>query len=116
MKKRIEYLYSNLGLKAPEEKGHTYYYALLDFSKIAEKKYSKEFAEDLKKNHLLLEFLFRLAEKYSVICLPGEGFDGPKWSLRVSLANLDDDAYIVVGKALNDLLENYHVEWKKKKS
>jgi aspartate 4-decarboxylase len=60
------------------------------------------------------QFLFRLAKERATVCLPGEGFAGPKWSLRVSLANLDDKAYIKVGKNLSFILKEYYSEWKKK--
>ncbi|NGX31530.1 MAG: Bifunctional aspartate aminotransferase and L-aspartate beta-decarboxylase [Chlamydiae bacterium] len=111
--KRMKYLFHNLEMKMPKEKGNTYYYVLLDFIDIAEQKYGKPFAKYLEKNVHLLEFLYRLAQEKMTICLPGEGFHGPDWSLRVSLANLHDNDYKAVGKNLNDMLKIYYNEWKK---
>ena len=98
LKTRVKNLYKNLGTPLPKGSEHTYYYALIDMAKVAEKKYGKAFAEYLQNNVLLDQFLFRLAKERATVCLPGEGFAGPKWSLRVSLANLDDKAYISIGK------------------
>jgi len=113
LKKRVINLYENLELPIPEEKGNTYYYALLDFSEVARVKYGSEFQEHLVKNVDILDFLFKLAKEKFVVCLPGEGFAGPTWSLRVSLANLEVEDYIQIGKALTDVLHEFYEEYKK---
>ncbi|NGX55888.1 MAG: Bifunctional aspartate aminotransferase and L-aspartate beta-decarboxylase [Candidatus Anoxychlamydiales bacterium] len=110
--KRITNLYENLHLKIPNEKDNTYYYALIDIKELAKQEYSLEFAEHLTKNVDILEFLFKLAEEKFVVCLPGEGFKGPNYSLRVSLANLIVDDYMKIGKAIKEVLNDYHKEFK----
>ncbi len=114
LKKRINNLYDNLKVKAPVEEGHTYYYTVIDLLILAKEKYGDDFAKYLEKNVLLLEFLFRLAKEKYTICLPAEGFAGPKTALRISIANLDDDDYIEIGKNISFVLEEYHNEWKLK--
>ena len=114
LKTRVKYLYNNLGASLPKGAEHTYYYALIDMARVAEKKYGKEFARYLISNVLMDQFLFRLAKEKATVCLPGEGFAGPSWSLRVSLANLDDKAYNAVGKNLSYILKEYYAEWKKR--
>ncbi len=114
LKTRVKNLYKNLGTPLPKGAEHTYYYALIDMARVAEKKYGKAFAEYLQNNVLLDQFLFRLAKERATVCLPGEGFAGPKWSLRVSLANLDDKSYISIGKNINYILKEYYTQWKKK--
>jgi aspartate 4-decarboxylase len=114
LKKRVTHLYSNLGIKLIEGPAHTYYYATIDFEIVAKEKYGEKFADYLTKNVLMIEFLLKLAKEKLTICLPGQGFAAPKWSLRVSLANLDDDSYIAIGKNLSDVLEQYYEEWDKK--
>lgn len=113
LKKRAKYLYDNLGAPLPKGSEHTYYYALIDMGRVAKQKYGDAFAKHLTKTVLMDEFLFRLAKEKCTICLPGEGFAGPKWSLRVSLANLNDKAYIAVGKNLSSVLDTYYKEWKR---
>ncbi len=115
LKKRIKNLYDNLGLKLKEGPDHTYYYTLIDIEKMAKEKYGDAFAKELLHEHIMIEFLFKLAKERLTICLPGEGFRGPKWSLRVSLANLDDDAYITIGKNVSGIMQEYYEAWKKKK-
>jgi aspartate 4-decarboxylase len=115
LKKRIKILYDQLEIPIPEEHHHSYYYTLLDFSVIAKHKYGAEFANYLSKKINPLEFLFKLAEENFAVCLPGSGFAGPKWSIRVSLANLNDDDYYAVGKGLKEVLEGYHKKWEEKK-
>lgn len=114
LKTRVKYLYKNIGIPLPKGSEHTYYYALIDLARVAEKKYGKEFADYLHKNFVIDHFLFRLAKEKATVCLPGEGFAGPKWSLRVSLANLDDKDYIKVGKNISFVLKEYYVSWGKK--
>jgi len=113
IKKRVQSLYDNLGLKLPVGPEHTYYYMLIDISLMAEDKHGKDFAKYLTENFIIIEFLFRLAKEKYTICLPGKGFAGPDWSLRVSLANLNDDDYTVVGKNISDVMEEYYREWNK---
>lgn len=43
--------------------------------------------------------------------LNGDGFDGPKWSIRVSLANLNKADYVKIGKYIRQILEQYASEW-----
>lgn len=106
LKKRWSALYGALGLPEPEGKNLTRYYALIDLGKLAVKMYGQEFAEQLTKGHAL-EFLFRLAEDYHTVCLPGEGFAGPAWSLRVALANIDESDCRNVGQAIVSVMQEY---------
>ena len=53
-----------------------------------------------------------LADDAGVVLLPGGGFDGPAWSVRVSLANLDDDCYLAVGAAIAGVLGDYVAVWR----
>jgi aspartate 4-decarboxylase len=40
-----------------------------------------------------LDLAFRLAEAYGIVFLNGGGFEAPNCSLRLSLANLPEEAY-----------------------
>ncbi len=74
----------------------------------AKKFYGDDFAKYLEKNYLPLDFVIRLANETSIVLLNGDGFDGPAWSVRASLANLDDDAYLKIGAAIRKILDEYH--------
>ena len=56
--------------------------------------------------------LFRLARRRASCCYPARDFDGPAWSVRVSLANLDDDAYFTIGQQLVAIFDEYVAEWR----
>ena len=43
----------------------------------------------------------------TVVLLNGGGFDAPDWSVRVSFANLDDDVYENIGRAVRAVARSY---------
>ena len=87
---------------------------LVDIMVWARKFYGQEFADYLAANYEPLDFVIRLADETAVVLLNGDGFDGPAWSVRASLANLDSDAYLRIGKAIRHILDQYHDEYTKK--
>ena len=112
-KRRKELLDENLiGLPLKDDPYSTHYYNKYDLLVWAKIKYGEEFVEYLKKERSAIEFLFELAEKYGIVLLNGDGFKGPSWSIRVSLANLTDEQYITIGKGINDLFDEYAADWK----
>lgn len=111
--RRKKLIYDNLtGL--PMKKNDIYstsYYNEYDLLVWAALKHGKDFAKYLQDERNPLEFLFELARRYRIILLNGDGFEGPKWSIRVSLANLDDEQYSLIGKAINELFDEYEKDW-----
>ena len=91
----------------------TSYYNQFDLLVWARLEYGIEFAKYLEEKCDPLEFLFRLAQKYHIVLLNGGGFFGPGWSIRVSLANLHEEQYVLIGKAINELFHEYAREWQK---
>ncbi|MDE6702841.1 MAG: aspartate 4-decarboxylase, partial [Muribaculaceae bacterium] len=77
--------------------------------------YGEEFCEWLKANYDPLDIVLRLAKETSVVLLNGSGFAGPDWSVRASLANLTEKDYIMIGKAINEILDSYHQDFLKAK-
>ena len=61
-----------------------------------------------------LDVVFRLANETSLVLLNGGGFAGPKWSVRVSLANLNEADYVKIGQGIKRILDEYAKEWKEK--
>lgn len=70
-----------------------------------------DFADYLQKNYLPLDFVIRLADETAIVLLNGDGFYGPAWSVRASLANLNDDAYLKIGTAIRKILDEYHTRY-----
>jgi len=112
---RLGLLFEGMGFKVKPNPDRAGYYAELDIMLFARKNYGPEFGEYLKKNYEPVDFLFRLAEICSVVLLNGGGFDGPEWSIRVSLANLQDKDYTEIAKAIKVIFLEYLNAWKSPK-
>jgi aspartate 4-decarboxylase len=83
------------------------YYGLIDFEFWARKNIGTEAVDYLKKHVHPLDLAFRLAEVYGIVLLNGGGFEAPEWSLRVSLANLPDEAYEDIGRGVRAIARGY---------
>ena len=108
---RIHVLYKTLGLPLDYDKTATNYYAIIDLFELARDRYSSQFADWMIKNYNALAFVFALADKESVVILPGAGFDASSWSVRISLANLRYEAYIEIGEKMLEVLEAAHEDY-----
>ena len=108
---RFKTLYEAMDLPCPDNAYGAHYYTTIDIPRLAQKKYSREFAEHLLKSYEPIDFVWRLANEKSIVLMDGGGFDAPEMSVRVSLANLPDEAYSAIGKGIVSLLEDYHNKW-----
>ena len=108
IKDRLKALWESAGLTLVEDKDRVGYYSEIDIMVWGKKFYGQEFCDWMKANHEPLDVVLRLARETSVVLLNGSGFAGPDWSVRASLANLTADDYIVIGKAIHEILEAYH--------
>lgn len=111
-RRRKKLLFDGLGIELEKDSYDAAYYTQFDLLEWASKNYSDELVEYLQENYKPVDILIRLAEQSSIVLLSGSGFDGPEWSVRVSLANLNDESYSEIGKALHKVLEDYAEEWK----
>jgi aspartate 4-decarboxylase len=105
--KRILALLEGMGLEVPPNANFDAYYALIDFEFWARKNLGDEAVEYLKKNIHPLDLAFQLAEAHGIVLLNGGGFEAPNWSLRVSLANLPDEAYEEIGRGVRSIARGY---------
>ncbi|MEV8588074.1 bifunctional aspartate transaminase/aspartate 4-decarboxylase [Streptomyces sp. NPDC051180] len=112
VRRRLDLLLEGAGMKIADDPRRACYYIELDLLAEAGRVHGKEFADFLVKNYEPVDPLFRLAEQTSVVLLNGGGFDGPEWSVRVSLANLDDLDYLKIGHHLRAIFDDYADEWK----
>ncbi len=101
------------GIPLEEDAYSACYYVEIDIPKLARQRYGEDFAKWLTSQHEPIDFVWRLAQEKSVVLMDGGGFDAPKMSVRVSLANLPDAAYEKIGKAISALLEEYHATFQK---
>lgn len=112
-KKRKALLFEGLNIDLIEMPHDAAYYTELNLLSLAELKYGESFKEFIKSNYTPFDILYTLAKEYSVILLNGDGFASSEWSLRVSLANLNTDSYLTIGKVLSTLLENIYTNFNK---
>ena len=84
------------------------YYSEIDIMVWAHKLYGEDFCNYLKAHYEPIDFVIRLAKETAIVLLNGDGFDGPLWSVRASLANLDEQSYLQIGTAIRKILDEYH--------
>ena len=107
VKSRAEATIEGLGIQVGENQNFDYYYGLIDFEFWIRKYAGDDVAEWMKANIHPLDIVFRLAEDHGIVLLNGGGFEAPNWSVRVSFANLDDDVYENIGRAVRAVARGY---------
>lgn len=105
--RRAKAMVEGLGIEVTPNPLYNAYYGLIDFEFFARKNIGEDAVEYLKKNVHPLDLAFRLAEDHGIVLLNGGGFEAPDWSLRVSLANLDDEAYEEIGRGVRSIARGY---------
>jgi aspartate 4-decarboxylase len=105
--RRFWAMIKGLGLELSPNPLYDAYYGLIDFEFWARKNIGDDAVEYLKKNVHPLDLAFRLAESHGIVALNGGGFDAPDWSLRVSLANLNDEVYEEIGRGIRSIARGY---------
>jgi aspartate 4-decarboxylase len=111
--KRLADLYKGLGIELPEDPLCAAYYRELDLEVWARHVVGDDFMEHVNRTRGPLELFFHLAKEYHTVLLNGSGFGGPPWSVRVSLANLDDAEYEQIGKNLAEICNNAAEKWRR---
>jgi len=109
---RLEKLAEGLDVPLPEDALRVGYYVDLDLHAWGRKTIGEDFIRYSETHHAPLGIVVQLARQYGVVLLNGSGFDGPSWSVRVSLANLEADEYLVLGRHLRSLLEQAIAQWR----
>ncbi|HEX7018916.1 MAG TPA: bifunctional aspartate transaminase/aspartate 4-decarboxylase [Gemmatimonadaceae bacterium] len=96
-----------LGIQIPPNPLFDWYYGLIDFEFWLRKYGGEDVVNWVKANVHPLDIVFRLAEDHGIVLLNGGGFEAPNWSVRVSFANLDDDVYDDIGRAVRAVARGY---------
>ncbi|MBR5804456.1 MAG: bifunctional aspartate transaminase/aspartate 4-decarboxylase [Bacteroidaceae bacterium] len=112
IQRRLQALWDSTGFTLVPDPLRAGYYSEIDMLVWAKKFYGEEFVDFLKKNYNPLDVVFRLATETGLVVLNGGGFDGPEWSVRVSLANLNEIDYVRIGKSIRQILTEYADAWK----
>jgi aspartate 4-decarboxylase len=88
------------------------YYIDLDLAVWGRQVIGEEFAGYVAAHHQPLDVVLALAKRHGSVLLNGSGFDGPPWSVRISLANLDAPDYEAIGRDLKAIAQGAVREWK----
>jgi aspartate 4-decarboxylase len=110
---RLRLLFDGLGIPLKENELSSAYYVTLDLEAYCRAKFGPDFIEFVKEHRDPLDIVFELARRYGVVLLNGSGFHGPPWSARVSLANLENEAYEQIGAHLMELVKAAVETWKR---
>lgn len=113
---RYDALWENFGFKLPDDPLRADYYSEIDMLIWAKRLYGQEFADYIVNTYSPLAFVFRLASEHGSVVLNGGGFDGPEWSIRVSLANCSQDDFVRLGASIRQVLNQFADEWKASKA
>ena len=113
IRSRLHALWDHTGFTLVEDPLRVGYYTEIDMLVWAKKFYGDDFVEYLKRTYSPLNVVFRLAKETSLVLLNGGGFDGPEWSVRASLANLNEKDYITIGQGIKRILDEYAKEFLK---
>ena len=105
--RRVWTMIDGMGLQLSPNPNYDAYYGLIDFEFWARKNIGDQAVDYLKKNIHPLDLAFRLAEDHGIVLLNGGGFAAPDWSLRVSLANLPDEAYDDIARGVRTIARGY---------
>jgi aspartate 4-decarboxylase len=112
VRKRVVATIEGLGIEIPPNPLFDWYYGLIDFEFWLRKYGGEDVVEWVKANVHPLDIVFRLAEDHGIVLLNGGGFDAPDWSVRVSFANLDDDVYDDIGRAVRAVARSYVIAFR----
>jgi aspartate 4-decarboxylase len=113
VRERLAALSKGLGLSIPDDPLRVAYYVDLDLAVWGREVIGEDFAKYVAAHHAPLDLVINLAKRHGSVLLNGSGFDGPPWSVRVSLANLDAAAYEAIGKDLKAMAQNAVDEWRR---
>jgi aspartate 4-decarboxylase len=113
VRERLQGLVDGLGLpKLPEDPNRAAYYAVLDLEAWARRTHGDAFMEWATATHVPLDIVLGLAKNYGTVLLNGDGFGGPPWSARVSLANLPTEDYMKIGQHFAEGAHNAVARWR----
>ncbi len=104
---RVKIILEGLGIDVKIGPLYADYYGLIDFEFWLKKYVDEEVIKFIKEHYHPLDIVFRLAEDHAIVLLNGGGFDAPDWSVRVSFANLPDQVYEDIGRAVRAVARGY---------
>jgi len=105
--RRFRAVVEAMGIEVEPREYYARYYGIIDFEFWLRKYIGDDVVEWVKDNIHPLDIAFKLAEDHGIVLLNGSGFSAPGWSARVPFANLDDEAYSQIGRAVRAVARGY---------
>jgi aspartate 4-decarboxylase len=112
VRQRFAALSRGLGTELPDDPLRVAYYVDIDLEVWGRQAIGNEFADFVAAHHAPIDLVIGLAKRHGSVLLNGSGFDGPPWSVRISLANLDASAYEAIGKDLKAMAHQAVEDWR----
>ncbi|OJF95490.1 aspartate 4-decarboxylase [Alkalibacterium sp. 20] len=109
---RGKLLYDSLEMSIPYKSLNTAYYCEIDFDWWMEKRYSLAFKSFVEETWTMTDIVTKLAEEECLMLLKAEAFGSSKWTVRVSLANLETKAYKEIGERVSSMMDRLYNDWK----
>jgi aspartate 4-decarboxylase len=107
VKGRLDAALGGLGIPMEPSPLYAAYYGIIDIEALLREYVGDEVVQFMKENFHPLDPVYRLAADHSIVLLNGSGFAAPDWSLRISLANLPDEAYDDIGRGVRAVARSY---------
>lgn len=111
VRQRYITLMSELHLEADASDENAMYYTLINVNDLIKRNYDEKFASWKIANKTDIQFLNDLAKKKGVVLMYGPGFDAQPGTVRISLANNNEEDYKELARRLFELLDEYHKEY-----
>jgi aspartate 4-decarboxylase len=109
---RLEKLFEGLGVDMPIDRHRIGYYADLDLEVWGRNVIGEDFVSYVEAHAEPIDVVLELAKRRGTVLLNGSGFDGPPWSVRISLANLDAEDYAAIGRDLKAIVTAEVARWR----
>lgn len=107
VRQRFNLLVDGMGIEVNADEYYDAYYGIIDYEFWLRKYVGDDVVKWLKENVHPLDIAFKLAQGHGIVLLNGSGFHAPNWSARVSFANLDEDSYETIGRAVRAIAIGY---------
>lgn len=109
---RFQALLRGLEIELPDDPLRVGYYADFDLEAWGRHVIGEDFVDYVMQHPDPIDVVLGLARDYGTVLLTGSGFNGPAWSVRVSLANLDAEDYEQIGRDLKEIVSNAVQRWR----
>jgi aspartate 4-decarboxylase len=96
-----------VGVERPPDPHFAFYYGIVELEAAMRQHVGEDVVAFMKEHYHPLDPVYRLAVDHAIVLLNGSGFEAPDWSLRISFANLPDDVYDDIGRAIRAVAYSY---------